>query len=76
LHLDLQGDIGGFDISSDTSKFSWQAVGSLGYDFTRHIGAMAGYRALSVDVENGSGSNKNGLDIVIHGAILGVWITF
>jgi hypothetical protein len=70
--LNLEGDIGGFGISDQSSDFSWQTVGLVGYDFTRNISAFAGYRALGVRKE---GSEK-GADLVLSGALLGVEFTW
>ena len=68
--LTLHGDVGGFDVSDHSSQLSWQALGTLGYDFTRHFSLAIGYRAMSVDTDSGSGSNANGLDIILHGFLL------
>ena len=70
LSLRLHGDIGGFGISYDSSDFSWQAMGMLGYDFSRHFSLGVGYRALSVDKDRGSGSSLEGAHIILHGAII------
>jgi hypothetical protein len=72
----FRGDIGGFGISDDTSDFAWQTMGLLGYDFSRKFTLLAGYRALALDQEEGSGNNKHGLDIVMHGPIIGLEIRF
>lgn len=76
LRFSARGDIGGFDISDDTSDLSWQAVGLFEYDISQRIIAGAGYRALDIDYERGSGDDKNGLDVTIHGPVLGVGIRF
>jgi opacity protein-like surface antigen len=68
--LSLHGDIGGFDASDNSSDLSWQALGTLNYDFTRHFSLALGYRAMSVDKDSGSGSNAKGLDIILHGFLL------
>jgi len=72
LSLRLHGDVGGFDVSSDSSNLSWQALGMLGYDFTRYFSLYAGYRALSVDKHTGSASSQKGADLILHGGILGL----
>lgn len=76
LRFSARGDIGGFGISDDTSDFSWQAVGLFEYDISQRIIAGAGYRALDIDYEKGSGDDENGLDVTIHGPVLGVGIRF
>jgi hypothetical protein len=68
--LSLHGDVGGFDASDHSSDLSWQALGTLGYDFTRHFSLGLGYRAMSVDTDSGSGSNAKGLDVILHGFLL------
>jgi hypothetical protein len=63
--LSLQGDVGGFGVSDHSSDLTWQALGTLGYDFTRHFKLDVGYRALSTDGPDG----KN-LDLLLHGLFL------
>jgi hypothetical protein len=72
----LRGDIGGFGISNNSTDFSWQAMGLLGYDLSRRCSLWGGYRALAYDKEDGSGANKHGADVVLHGPILGLEIRF
>lgn len=76
LHLDFQGDIGGFGISNDTSDFTWSAAGLVSYDVARWFTASAGYKALALDTESGSGTSKRGLDVVFHGAMLAAKFKF
>ncbi|MCI0738954.1 MAG: hypothetical protein L0Y72_07910 [Gemmataceae bacterium] len=72
LSISLRGDVGGFGISSgDTSEFSWQALGLLGYDFTKRFTLLGGYRALGIDAEEDSG---NTFDVVFQGVLLGLQI--
>lgn len=68
--LSLHGDVGGFGASDNSSDLSWQAIGTLGYDFSRHFSVDVGYRALSVDKDSGSGPNAKGLDTILHGFLL------
>jgi opacity protein-like surface antigen len=68
--LSLHGDIGGFDASPNSSDFSWQALGLLGYDFTRHFSLSLGYRALSLDKNSMGGSNGKDLNLILHGFLL------
>jgi hypothetical protein len=70
FNLSLHGDVGGFGASDNSSDLSWQAAGTLGYDFTRHFSAFLGYRALSVDKDSGSGPNAKGVDTILHGFLL------
>ena len=65
LSLGLHGDVGGFGVSDNSSKLTWQALGMLEYDFTRHFALDVGYRALSTYQPNG----KN-LELLLHGAFL------
>jgi opacity protein-like surface antigen len=70
--LSLHGDIGGFDASPNSSDLSWQALGLLGYDFTRHFSLSLGYRELSVAKNSMGGSNGKDLNLILHGFILGL----
>ena len=76
LSWSLRGDIGGFGVSDHSSDFSWQGMGMLGYDLSKRFSIWGGYRALALDKENGSGANKQGLDITLHGPILGLQARF
>ena len=75
--LMVRGDVGGFDVGS---QFSWNAVAAYSWDFAVRSGitysGMLGYRALSVDYEEGSGFNKYAYDVLTHGPILGLTIGF
>jgi len=72
LSLSLHGDVGGFSVSQHSSDLSWQALGTFGYDLSRHFSLALGYRALSVDKDSGNGSNAKGMDIILHGFVLGI----
>jgi hypothetical protein len=75
-HLMTWGDIGGFGVESD---FTWSATGVIGYDFTMFdlsASLYAGYRALGQDYSEGSGSNEFVWDMVQHGPIVGLSISF
>lgn len=71
LSVSVRGDVGGFDLSDDTSNFSWQIVPLVGYDFNKYFSAFAGYRLLATDFSSGSGATEKGADIQMHGALLG-----
>lgn len=74
--VQARGDVGGFGVGSD---FSWQALGLLGYDFEmfgRDASIAAGYRALSMDFEEGSGSSLFQYNITMHGPIIALQTRF
>jgi hypothetical protein len=75
--LVLRGDIGGFGVGSE---FSWNALAAYSFRIGVYSGAtfsgMLGYRALSVDFEKGSGVNRYDYDVVQHGPILGLTVSF
>jgi hypothetical protein len=77
MNFVLSGDVGGFDVGS---KFSWQVLGALDYEFCRSKNivwsGMLGYKALSVDYSRGSGLTLYNFDMTIHGPILGVTARF
>ena len=72
-NIQLAADIGGFGVGS---QFSWQVFG--GYNHTWDIGkstqlaASLGYRILSVDYEEGSGTSAKALDLTLHGPLAGL----
>lgn len=71
------GDVGGFGVGS---KFSWQVLAALDYEFYRSKSVswsgMAGYKALSVDYSQGAGLTHYEFDMTIHGPIFGVTARF
>jgi hypothetical protein len=73
----LRGDIGGFDAGS---HFSWNVLGAYTYDFMVRDGVkysgMLGYRLLDVNFSTGDGLNKYSYDVLQHGPVLGLTITF
>ncbi len=72
FQVSVRADIGGFDISDNTSKLSWQAIGLLGYDLSKNITFLAGYRAINLDYEK----NGDELDLTFHGPVVGLTILF
>ncbi len=61
-------DVGGFQ-SDDTS---WEAIGTVNYDFNETVSALLGYRYLSIDYE----SDKARLDLALEGPMLGIAFKF
>ena len=76
-NLAISGDVGGFGAGS---KFSWQALATLDYEFYRSKSVawsgMVGYKALSVDYSQGAGLTHYEFDMTIHGPIFGVTARF
>ena len=71
--LGIQGDIGGFGISSD---FAWQVFPFVGYRFSQLFELGAGYRAIGMKYETGSGDDYFLYDMVIFGPQLGLVFHF
>lgn len=71
--LGIQGDIGGFGISSD---FAWQVLPFVGYRFSQVFELAAGYRAFGMKYETGSGGDYFLYDMVIFGPQLGIILRF
>ncbi len=73
----LKGDVAGLSVGSD---FSWQLVGAYSWEFATRdnvtYAGVIGYRALSVDYEQGSGKNKRGIDGTYRGPIIGMTVGF
>jgi hypothetical protein len=76
LNLIAAGDIGG---TSTSDQFSWQAIGLLGYRFDligQDANLVAGYRALKQKYEDGDGRSAFKWDVIFHGPVVGLTITF
>jgi len=77
LDLVVGGDVGGFGAGS---KFSWQALAVLNYEFKRtdyvSWNAMIGYKALNVDYSQGSGITQYEYDMTMYGPIFGITARF
>lgn len=75
--LMLRGDIGGFGAGSD---LSWQLIGTYGWQMCTVGGLVldgyVGYRALSVDYEQGSGVKEYRYDVLQHGPVFGLTTRF
>lgn len=68
----VKGDVGGFDVGS---KFTWQTLAAYSFEtslanlkWTNYIG----YRALSIDYQQGNGDRTVGLNYIIHGPVIGL----
>jgi hypothetical protein len=77
LHVRVQGDVGGFGISDDTSRFSWQLLPTVGYDFTMPVikkpsTVFVGWRQINVQHLSGSGASKKSFDLNLEGALIGL----
>jgi hypothetical protein len=71
--VSLRGDVGGFDVGS---KFTYNAVGLVGYNISPVVSVWLGYRVLGVNYESGSGFNKFKLDVTFYGPITGIIFRF
>lgn len=72
----VRGDVGGFGLQS---TFAWQAVAAYSYQWSFDggaIAAIAGYRALSTSYSTGSGLDTRGLNILLHGPMIGASLRF
>jgi hypothetical protein len=74
----LEGDIGGFGIPG-SSLFSWNVVGVYSYTWQFDgyaLAAVVGYRALSTNISFNNGLDASGLNLVIHGPLVGATLKF
>ncbi len=67
--LIARGDIGGFGVGAD---FSWHALGLVEWQPWKNASFIAGYRALDVDYEDGSGQDYFKFDATIYGPVIGL----
>jgi hypothetical protein len=71
--LGIRGDVGGFGIGSD---ITWQVFPYVGYRFSNLFELSAGYRALAMKYDTGSGDNYFLYDMIIFGPQLGLSFHF
>ncbi|HSH99047.1 MAG TPA: hypothetical protein VLA02_00490 [Reyranella sp.] len=72
----VRGDIGGFGLGS---QLTWQALGVYSYEWhtdRTRIAAVIGYRAMGANYSTGSGFDASGLNLVVHGPVIGVGVRF
>lgn len=72
----VRGDIGGFGLGS---QFSWQAVAAYAYAWQfdgYQLAATLGYRALAASYTTGSGLETRGIDLLLHGPLIGFSVRF
>jgi hypothetical protein len=70
--LQFLGDIGGFGVGSD---LTWQLFAGYSFDFAvwqSTLHGVVGYRALAVDYSQDNATNKNNLDLILHGPVVGL----
>jgi hypothetical protein len=77
-HQDIlvRGDIGGFGLGS---QLTWQALGVYSYEWqagSTRLAAVIGYRAIGVNYGTGSGFDASGLNLVLHGPVIGIGLRF
>ena len=76
FHIDVGADVGGFGISANQAKVDWSATGVGTYDFFKWLSVSAGYKALGLDIHNGFGDQKKGLNITMHGLLVAATVKF
>jgi hypothetical protein len=72
----LMGDIGGFGVGSD---LTWTLRAGFGYHFVMFdipTTAYLGYAALGTDYTEGSGLSRFEWNVVMHGPVLGLTLSF
>lgn len=73
----LRGDIGGFGVGSE---FSWNVVAAYSFEICTEDGVtysgLLGYRALDVEYEQGSGRSRYEYDMLQHGPLTGLTVSF
>jgi hypothetical protein len=69
LHLDFQGDGGGFNLNHDTD-WTWAANATLSYDFVKWFTLSAGYEALALDQSENKANGANGVNFIFHGVLV------
>ncbi|MFW2365068.1 MAG: hypothetical protein ACN4GW_01520 [Desulforhopalus sp.] len=65
----IKGAIGGFGVSSD---FIWEGAALLSWQPWKHVHILAGYRAVGIDYETGSGLSRFVYDVTLSGPVFGI----
>ncbi|MCE2884911.1 MAG: hypothetical protein LW806_08440 [Planctomycetaceae bacterium] len=76
FRLAVNGDVGGFGVSSD---LTWSATAFVAYDFDAWdtpASVFVGYRAVGWDYSDGTGAAAFTWDIVQHGVLFGFAVRF
>jgi len=76
FHIDFGADVGGFGISANQAKLDWSATGVGTYDLFKWLSLSAGYKALGIDIHNGFGDQKKGVNLTMHGFLLAAKLKF
>jgi hypothetical protein len=71
--LRARADVGGFGVGS---AFEWNAEVLAGYHFSSTVGLHLGYRVLSLDFNDGSGSDRLEYNLTMYGPIIGLSFSF
>lgn len=78
VHVMGQSDIGGFNLAGQTSRFSYQLMGLIGYDFTMPVikkesTVFGGWRQINIQKTSGSGTvNQDAFNLNFSGVVLGL----
>ena len=73
LSLHFRGDIGGFSVGS---RLTWQVYPYLRWQFSKPVSLEAGYRILSIDYQQGEGSDRIKFDVLELGPQIGLTLSF
>jgi hypothetical protein len=73
--IDVRGDIGGFGIG-EASDLTWRADIVLRIRIYEGLGAFAGWQALDIDQERGSGAGEYTYDLRFSGPYMGLQLDF
>jgi hypothetical protein len=69
----VRGDIGGFGIGS---QFTWHVLATYNSYLGTHAGiaydGYLGYKALSVDYDEGTGTGRYEFDVIQQGPVVGI----
>ena len=72
----FRGDVGGFDISDNQSKLTYNLLGGVEWRFVPRASALVGFRYLNIDLEKDDRRRTFNADIEMFGPFLGVNFLF
>jgi len=71
LALMVRGDVGGFGLGN-ASDLTWSAMAGANFHVSKRTDIRLGYRIYDIDYQTGSGRDRFGVDLRMHGPWIGV----
>jgi hypothetical protein len=76
LELWFRGDVGGFGISDNQTRLSYNLIAGVNWRVSDRWSAAAGWRYMNIDLKTGSGARTRNADVEMSGPFLAVTVSF